>query len=324
MTIFRLGYVAMSKTLKNASPSQTMTHTRFQTIPDREAAIRKLEAIARSNLHNTLRLLKHNLAHDISFFRMSSKLVPLATHEDLRNWRYISALTEELKAIGDYAKANEMRVDFHPDHFVVINTHDKEIFQRAMIVLKYHFMLLHGMGIDPTHRCVLHLGGRYQDKEQALESFIENWALVPSSLQKMIMIENDDKSFTLEDCLYVCEKLNIPLVFDLHHHLANHSDKNWVNAWSRVVNTWKSSPLPLKMHISTPKSEEKFKSHADFIDPEMFLDFVKNVSGTIPQIDCMIEAKQKDEALFRLVNDLKDAQDITWVDNTVFQWNSDQ
>ncbi|WP_028782932.1 UV DNA damage repair endonuclease UvsE [Thalassobacillus devorans] len=320
MTIFRLGYVAMSKTLEKASPSQTMTYTRFQALPDREAAIRKLEAIARSNLHNTLRLLRHNQAHGIKFFRMSSRLVPLATHEELRDWRYISALTEELKAIGDYAKANEMRIDFHPDHFVVINTPDKEVFQRAMIVLKYHFMLLHAMGVDPTHRCVLHLGGQYQDKEHALESFIENWALVPYSLQKMIMIENDDKSFTLEDCLYVCEKLNIPLVFDLHHHLANHRDVNWVNEWSRVVDTWRSSPLPLKMHISSPKSEANFKSHADYIESEMFLDFVEKVDGTISQVDCMIEAKQKDEALFQLIKDLRDSPTIKMKSNTTFNW----
>lgn len=244
MTLFQLGYVAMSKILENASPSQTMTYSRFRTLSDEEAAIHRLEVIARSNLHNTLRLLKHNEAHDIKFFRMSSRLIPLATHEDLRGWRYITALKNDLKAIGDYAKAHDMRVDFHPDHFVVINTREKEVFQRAMGVLKYHFLLLHAMGIDPTHRYVLHLGGRYQDREQALENFIENWALVPSSLQKMIILENDDKSFTLEDCLYVCEKLNIPLVFDLHHHLANHKDEKWTNHWSRVLGTWKASPLP--------------------------------------------------------------------------------
>jgi len=33
----------MSVNLKNASPSQTMTYTKFQEIVDEEAAIRKLE-----------------------------------------------------------------------------------------------------------------------------------------------------------------------------------------------------------------------------------------------------------------------------------------
>ena len=59
--IVRLGYVAMSMEVKNASPSQTMTFTQFQKIGDREAAIRKLERISISNLQNTFRLLKHNV-----------------------------------------------------------------------------------------------------------------------------------------------------------------------------------------------------------------------------------------------------------------------
>ena len=67
MTIVRLGYVAMSMELKNASPSQTMTFKQFQKIVDREAAIRKLERISLSNLQNTLRILRHN-EHLISIF----------------------------------------------------------------------------------------------------------------------------------------------------------------------------------------------------------------------------------------------------------------
>jgi UV DNA damage repair endonuclease len=58
--IVKLGYVAMSVELQNASPSQTMTFAQFSKIKDREAAIRRLERIAESNIDNCLRLLKHN------------------------------------------------------------------------------------------------------------------------------------------------------------------------------------------------------------------------------------------------------------------------
>lgn len=83
MTIVRLRYVAMSTELKNASPSQTMTFTRFENIANREAAIRKLEQIALSNIENTFRILKHNAASDIYFYRLTSRLIPLANHEEL-------------------------------------------------------------------------------------------------------------------------------------------------------------------------------------------------------------------------------------------------
>ena len=54
MTIVRLGFVAMSMELQNASPSKTMTFTQFEKIPDREAAIRKLERISLQNIETTI------------------------------------------------------------------------------------------------------------------------------------------------------------------------------------------------------------------------------------------------------------------------------
>lgn len=314
MTLIRLGYVAMSLNVKNASPSQTMTFTQFRSLEDRQAAIRKLEEIAKSNLNNCLRLLKHNHAHDIHFFRFSSRLIPLANHEALTDWRYLSPLKDSLSSVGDYIRQRGMRVDFHPDHFVLLNSPKKEVLKTSIRTLNLHAALLKGMGIDSRHRCVLHIGGKYNDKEKALEQFIHNWMYVPEHLQSMVMLENDDTSFTLEDTLYLSEKLGIPLVFDLHHHLANHRDSNWESHWKRVVRTWKHASLPMKMHISSPKSGKQFRHHADYIDPDMFLQFLRGVSGSVPQIDCMIEAKGKDNALFKLVDDLKKYPEIKVID----------
>src|SRR5690625_373957 len=108
MTIVRLGYVAMSMELKNASPSKTMTFTQFQKINDREAAIRKLERIAVRNLENTLRMLKHNAASDIHFYRFSSRLIPLANHEDLDDWDYMKPLKGTLREVGDFIKKHQI------------------------------------------------------------------------------------------------------------------------------------------------------------------------------------------------------------------------
>ena len=235
MTIVRLGYVAMSMELKNASPSQTMTFAQFQKIKDREAAIRKLERISLSNLHNTLRILKHNAASEIYFYRLTSRLVPLANHPELLDWNYLKPLQKQLREIGDFAKEHKIRIDFHPDHFVLINSMKKEILKNSLQTLKMHYLLLKGMGIDTTHRCVMHVGGNYKDTEKSLERFIDNWMVVPRPIQKMIMLENDDTSFTLEDTLYLCEKLDIPLVFDYHHHLVHHQNADWEVHWDRVV-----------------------------------------------------------------------------------------
>jgi UV DNA damage endonuclease len=319
MTIVRLGYVAMSVELQNCSPSQTMTYKQFMGIKDREAAISKLERIAVSNLENCLRLLKHNKANDIAFFRLSSRLIPLANHEELGDWRYMRALSKPLKAIAEYIRENPMRLDFHPDHFVLLNTTKKEILNNSIKTLAMHHALLKGMEVDPRHRCVLHVGGAYEDKEKALEQFIHNWALIPQVLQSMVMLENDDTTFTLNDTLYLCEKIGIPLVFDYHHHLANFEKKDWETEWERIVGTWADSSLQVKMHISSPRSEKEFRAHGDHIDPQMFLDFLNKIHGSIPEIHCMIEAKRKDEALFRLMDALKETGEIEQIDHASFR-----
>ncbi|AZB44716.1 UV DNA damage repair endonuclease UvsE [Bacillus sp. FJAT-42376] len=310
----------MSTELQNASPSKTMTYAQFSRLKDREAAFGKLERIAAENIRNCLRLLKHNAWSDIHFFRYSSRLIPLANHPELSDWDFMPPLLPEFKQIGEFLKKHPMRTDFHPDHFVLLNSAKSDLLKNAVQTLRLHRRMLDGMGIPPEHRCVLHVGGVYSDKEKALEQFVHNWGFVPQSLQKMIMLENDDTSFHVKDVLYLCEKLGIPLVFDYHHHLALHDSEEWEEDWGRVVQTWRYSPLPVKMHISSPRSRKEFRAHSDYVDPKLFIDFLNGVKGSVEHIDCMIEAKQKDGALFQLMEDLDSEPSFEKIDGSSFYW----
>ncbi|WP_100374653.1 UV DNA damage repair endonuclease UvsE [Bacillus sp. FJAT-45037] len=300
----RFGYVAMSQQLVNASPSKTMTVKQFTELDHPEAAIRKLERIAKENIKNCLRLVKHNKASDVTFFRLSSRLVPLANHPLTEGWKYERAIAAELGELGQFINENKMRVDFHPDHFVVLNSKSKQVTQQALQQLLYHYKLLKGLHIDPVHRCVLHIGGKKEGTEGGLERFIENFSDIPSALSNMLILENDDKNYTIEDALYLGEKLGIPIVFDLHHYDVHQNDSYLPELWNRVVATWKESPLPVKMHISSPKDGPGDRAHAEYIDTERFVEFLKMIDGSVDQLDVMIEAKQKDLALERLLNEL--------------------
>lgn len=107
--IVRFGYVAMSTVIKDCSPSKTMTMVSFKKLDDREAALRRLENIARMNLHNTLRLMKHNVASDIMVYRLTSKIIPLATHPDLQDWNPFAVLAEEFAEVPICEKARAAR-----------------------------------------------------------------------------------------------------------------------------------------------------------------------------------------------------------------------
>ncbi|KQU27127.1 UV damage endonuclease UvdE [Bacillus sp. Leaf13] len=320
MTLIRLGYVAMSTHVPNCSPSQTMTFSQFSKIKDREAAIRKLERISVSNLNNCWRLLIHNAAHDIQFFRLSSKLIPLVNHPEIPEWDYLEPISEELEKIKTYlTNQPAIRIDFHPDHFVILNSSNIDILKTSLKTLRMHFTLLKKMGLDPEHRCVLHVGGGYGEHEQALEQFIHNWGFIPESIQKMVILENDDTTFTLSETLHLCEKLGIPMVFDYHHYLAHRSaSEKWVDHWNRILQTWDYSKLSPKMHISSPRSEKEFRAHADYVDPDMFMEFLQQIKGSLPQLDCMIEAKQKDGALFQLMDQLRAYPEIEMIDGASF------
>ncbi len=321
MTFVRLGYVAMSMELKNASPSKTMTYAQFSKLADREAAIRRLEKIAKTNLKNCLRLLIHNEANGIKFFRFSSKLIPLANHPELKDWKYMESIIDETRAIKDYLEKHpDMRIDFHPDHFVVLNSEDKNILKASIKTLRMHHQLLKAFGLEPKHRCVLHVGGLYQNKEQALEQFIYNWGYIPVDLQEMIILENDDTLFNIHDTLYLCEKLLIPMVFDLHHHKINNHG-GWKEQWPRIVQTWSNSKLPVKVHLSSPKEAKNKKAHADHVQIEEVIELVKGNNGQASQIDCMLEAKYKDFAVFKMMEGLQSLNDFTILSGATFSYD---
>jgi UV DNA damage endonuclease len=326
--IVRLGYVAMSMLVANASPSKTMTATNFAKLDDREAAVRKLERIAAENIHNTLRLLKHNRAHDIQLYRCSSKLIPLLGHELLEGWDPFPALNEAFAELGRYALEHGMRISFHPDHFTVLSTPREEVLRHSLQDLGRHVTMLEAMGLDEAAKCNIHIGGTYGNKATARARFIERFSKLPERIARRLTLENDDKTFTARETLEVCEAIGAPMVLDIHHHQVN-QEEGGVEAgdlWPRILKTWEgqtgqgaSRPLPPKIHVSSPKNDKEVRSHADFIDAPALLGFLRSIAPVTPNLDIMIEAKKKDEALFKLMDDLREEAEVAVLGQASFE-----
>lgn len=313
--IVRFGYVAMSTVVKNASPSRTMTYKTFSGLPDREAAIRRLESIAAENLHNTLRLLRHNVAHDILVYRLTSKLIPLATHEGLVDWNPFEALQEQFAEVGDYVKKHGIRASFHPDHYTVFSTPRPEVLRSSVRDLQYHVDMLEAMGLDARAKNNIHVGGAYGDKRSAGERFKENISALPDRFKQRLTLENDDKTFNALETLELSEALGLPMVLDIHHQWVNNEGEDPGELWPRILQTWHSplaqadapagDPLPPKIHASSPKSSSDPRGHADHVLAAPLLDFLRKIAaqGT-EKVDVMLEAKLKDGALFALMEDM--------------------
>lgn len=319
--LVRFGYVAMSTVVKNASPSRTMTMAVFRKIADRKAALRKLERLAAENLHNTLRLLRHNRAHHIHLYRFSSKLVPLLGHEELADWDPLPALADHFAEVGDYVRRHEMRVSFHPDHYTVLSTPRRDVLDKSVADLERHVRMLEMMGLDARALCNLHIGGSYGNKAKTLERFMRQFAALPAGIRERLTLENDDKTFTALETLEACERLGVPMVLDLHHHGLNNGGEEIGELWPRIERTWQGRALPPKIHVSSPKSDKDPRGHADYVELSDLLRFLRRIAGQTEALDVMIEAKMKDAALFRLVGELKQCDGTEAVDEGTIKFH---
>lgn len=310
----RFGYVAMSMILKDCSPSKTITVANLSKITSEAARFQKLSLLARTNLENTRRLLVHNQSHDIKVFRISSRLIPLATHPIVQNWDWERIVGQELRYLGEYARKNHFRISAHPDHFTVLNSPRKAVLEAAIKDLEYHHKIFAGMGLGPDAKLVIHVGGSYGDKNNSIAKFIDNYNRLPAHLKNRMILENDDKIYTVGDVLDICENLGIPMVLDVHHHYCNNNHDDISAYLPAIFNTWKKQNLPPKIHFSSPKGINNARSHADDIDSAAFIEFLDKVRIIDRDFDVMIEAKNKDAALFKLLYSLKNIPGIKFVD----------
>ena len=299
-----LGYACINLSLEDHRPNRRTTAKYLKKLSPTEQR-EKLNGLLRENLENTLKILKFNQKHNIKLYRMSSDIVPLATHEITSDWDYIEEGRELLLEIGDFIKENNLLVSMHPGQYTVLNSNKKDVVERAIEDLEYHSSILRAMNLATKHRIVLHIGGVYGDKGSAIERFKENFKRLDRDIQQRLIIENDDKSYRASEVLSIAEDLEIPMVFDLHHFNCNQTEEEELaELFPKILKTWPQEETP-KIHVSSPRSADKFRSHADYIDSQDFNQFFSQAKElTEYDFNVMIEAKKKDKALFKLRDEL--------------------
>ena len=309
----RLGYACISKTLSNVTTSSTITYTTFQKDKD----YKKIDTVIKSNLNALKEILTYNIKNNIHFFRLSSKLIPLATKSDVI-FDYIDPYKDYYNSIAKIIKDNKLRIDFHPDEFCVLNSTKSEVVKNSIAILEYHYNLLKALEIK-NKILVLHIGGNTFGKKNSISRFINNFNTLSKDIQESIAIENDDKIFNIRDCVYISKNINVPVILDYHHHICNHDELDINDYLKDILSSWHNTTP--KMHFSSPKNKTKkdFRSHNDYINVDDFINFIDLLKPFNHDVDIMIEAKAKDEALFRLVRELKYKTNYKFIDDTSFE-----
>lgn len=270
----------------------------------RSLALAKLSALCLANAAALSKALHYCAANGIGCFRVNSQILPLKTHptqgyaiEELPNAAVIVAA---FQACGRFAREHEIRTCFHPDQFVVLNSRRPDVVEASLRELEYQAEVAEWIGADVVN---IHGGGAFGDKAAALADFARTAERLSPRVRSRLTVENDDKIFTPADLLPLCNSLNIPLVYDVHHHRCCGDNLSIDEATAAAVATWDREPM---FHLSSPLEGwkgPKPERHHDFIDVRDVPACWRSLNLTIE-----IEAKAKEVAVLQLRDQLRDAK----------------
>lgn len=290
-----LGYCCISNINPKLKCSQGSTKTWLEK-NTHEVARAKLLDKAKSNLYNLKKLLHENKANKIFAFRLPEQLLPQA---DL-GYYTIYEFANELKEIGAIANKYKMQLSQHPSQYFVLNSTREDVVEKTVSNLNTFADILAMMELDKTPNLTIHVGAKsgYPSKQAACDAFCRGFDKLNDNAKRFLVVENDQNSFSVNDCMYIHSQIGIPVVLDNAHHAFNPDGLSLEQAAALVVQTW-GDRIP-KFHMSSEDDQTRH-CHDDYVNIHDYIAFGKAIQATgIPVACVMLEAKQKDKAILDL------------------------
>jgi len=278
----RIGYPCINRSI-GCSPSGTFRLASYS--PER------LEATVEKNLACLRNILRYNVESGIFFFRISSDTIPFASHPVCRfSWQ--NQFRKTFADLGSFIRKHHFRISMHPDQFVLLNTPNNEVLGRSIAELRYHAEVLDLMGLDETAKIQLHVGGVYGDKTASMERFVKNYDLLDNSLQRRLVIENDERSYSAADCVSLSERTGVPFLFDFFHHSLNNRGESMPDLLELIRARWKTTDGIPMVDYSSQQPGKRAGAHAEHIDAGDFSAFLATTRDY--DFDIMLEIKDKE------------------------------
>jgi UV DNA damage endonuclease len=287
----RIGYPCINRTL-DCSASST-----FRLKSYSEA---RLKTSIQNNLNCLRRILQFNLQNKLFFFRISSDIVPFASHP-INKFGWQEYFRDKFEGIGEFIIKNKMRISMHPNQFTLINSIKDEIFERSKRELIYHAEIFDLMKLDASAKIQIHVGGAYGDKETSMERFVARFNRLPDSVIRRLVIENDDKLYDVNDCLDIIKEIQIPVLFDVFHHKRNNSASQTLKqTFSYIAKSWneKRDGIPM-VDYSSQEPNGLPRQHSETINLEDFSLFLKQTEPF--DFDVMLEIKDKEKSAIKAI-----------------------
>ncbi|MGL4980417.1 MAG: hypothetical protein ACRC40_00655 [Fusobacteriaceae bacterium] len=233
---------------------------------------KKIKEASIFNLNYTINCINYCIENNY-IYRISSALIP---YPDFWDWENDFEILELFKKIKNLSK--NIRLIIHPDQFVVLNSDSEKVIENSLIILHQQTKIAQLSGISEL---ILHIG-----KSNELNKFEKTFERLEPFTKEILVLENCHH-YKVDDVLKLCEKIDIPMVLDVHH--ARITDSSY--DVDRIKKTWKKrKPLA---HISSGKSSLTDRSHSDYIAKDDYENFI----WLFNDFDVEIEAKKKEKAL---------------------------
>lgn len=274
------------------------THAYAWRLPDAERAA-YLDDIALHNAASLIDVLQYCRSLGIHAFRIPSGLFPLATHP-LSGYGFDAlpsggAIRTRLAAARALASEAQIRLSFHPDQFVVLNSTRPEVVASAIAELEWQAEMAEAVGADVI--CI-HGGSLMGGVDDAIRRLEEGIARLSTRARSRLALENDDRSFTAVDLMAPCLAAGVPLILDAHHHRVLDGGVPIENATAWAVASW--GDREPYFHVSSPRNgwaNGDPRPHADFVEPtdvpRCWLELGRRIT-----VD--VEAKAKERAILAL------------------------
>ncbi|OAD68766.1 hypothetical protein PHYBLDRAFT_77351 [Phycomyces blakesleeanus NRRL 1555(-)] len=308
----RLGYACINTVLRKQKVPVFCSRTcRIDTL--KQKGIEYVKDLALQNVKDLKTLIEWNNENKITFMRMSSDIFPFASHDD---YGYsLEYAKDNLEEIGKLAHKYNHRLTTHPGQYNQLGSPTPKVVLRTIKDLNYHADMMDYMGLPPDSIMIMqvlsHMGGVYGDKCAAMARFEKVYNDLPENIKRRLVLENDEMCYSVSDLLPLCQRLNIPLVLDWHHHSINPGEvTDLVSLVPSINETWTRRGLKPKQHYS-----ESRKGASSMMERRAHSDSVKNLPPTGDDVDLMIEAKDKEQAVLQLYKDynLCDVKDESFV-----------
>jgi UV DNA damage endonuclease len=269
-----------------------------------------VEELCLANVRDIIKMIRWNDRYGIKFMRLSSEMFPFASHEEY-GYKLAPFASEALAEAGKVIGELGHRVTTHPGQYTQLGSPRKSVIDNAIRDLEYHAEMLSLLKLPPQQDrdavMIMHLGGAFGDKPAALDRFRENYARLSDEVKKRLVLENDDVVWNAHELLPMCQELNSPFVLDFHHHnilfdntKLREGTKDVMDMYPAILETWSRKGITPKMHYSEPCPGAITGRDRRKHSPR-----VMTFPPCPDTMDLMIEAKDKEQAVFELMRTFK-------------------